>query len=115
VDETADGNPGHGRERLTVSHSVVVEMVRMAALEVPGVLRVSRGGPLKWLGGSAVRARVRDGSVFVRVWVIARPGCSLGPLLEQVRQAVAATIERMLGLDLGEVTVVVDGVGGSGS
>ena len=115
MDETADGNPGRGRERLTVSHSVIVEMVRMAALEVPGVLRVSRGGPLKWLGGSPVRARVREGSVSVRVWVIARPGHSLGPLVGQVRLAVAATIERMLGLALGDVTVVVDGVGGWGS
>jgi Protein of unknown function (DUF322). len=33
----------------------------------------------------------------------------------QVRQAVAATIERMLGLELGEVSIVVDGVGGWGS
>jgi hypothetical protein len=29
-----------------------------------------------------------------------------------VRTAVAATVERLLGLDLGAVTVIVDGVGG---
>jgi uncharacterized alkaline shock family protein YloU len=33
----------------------------------------------------------------------------------QVRQAVGATIERLLDLELGDVTVVVDGVGGWGS
>jgi uncharacterized alkaline shock family protein YloU len=100
---------------LTVSHGVIVEMVRVAALEVPGVLRVSRGGPLAWLGGSPVRAKARDGRVSVRVWVIARPGHALAPLVAQVRQVVGATIERLLDLELGDVTVVVDGVGGWGS
>ena len=99
---------------LTVSHSVIVEMVRVAALEVPGVLKVGRGGPLAWLAGSPVRARLVGGRVSVRVWVVARPGHALGPLTAQVRQAVGATIERLLDLEPGEVTVVVDGVGGPG-
>ena len=99
---------------LSVSHSVIVEMVRVAALEVPGVLKVGRGGPLAWLGGSPVRARVGGGRVSVRVWIVARPGHALRPLAAQVRQAVGATVERLLGLDLGEVTVVIDGVGGWG-
>jgi uncharacterized alkaline shock family protein YloU len=107
--------PSAGPGPLTVSHSVIVEMVRVAALEVPGVLKVSRGGPLAWFGGSPVRARVGDGRVSVRVWIVARPGHALRPLAAQVRQAVGATVERLLGLDLGEVTVVVDGVGGWGS
>jgi uncharacterized alkaline shock family protein YloU len=100
---------------LTVSHSVIVEMVRVAALEVPGVLKVSRGGPLRWLAGSPVRARFVKGRVSVRVWILARPGHPLAPLASQVRQAVGATIVRLLGLELGEVIVVVDGVGGWGS
>ena len=100
---------------LTVSHSVIVEMVRVAALEVPGVLRVSRSGPLARLAGAPVRARIGEGRVSVRVWIVARPGHPLGPLAAQVRQAVGATVVRLLGLDLGEVTVVVDGVGGWGS
>ena len=110
--QTADPTPRPQPGPLTVSHSVIVEMVRLAAIEVPGVFRVSRGGPLKWLGGSPVKVRVGDGKVAVRVWIVARPGHPLGPLAAQVRQAVGATVERLLGLDLGEVTVVVDGVGG---
>ena len=115
--ETADAGiarteTARAREPLTVSHGVVVEMVRVAALEVPGVLKVSRGGPLAWLAGAPVRARVSEGKVYVRVWIVARPGHSLRPLVGQVRQGVTATVERLLGLALGEVTVVVDGVGG---
>jgi uncharacterized alkaline shock family protein YloU len=99
---------------LTVSHTVVVEMIRLAALEIPGVLNVARGGPLHSLAGSPVRAHVRDGRVSVRVWLVARPGQALRPLAAQVRQAIAATVQRLLGLELGEVTVVIDGVGSRG-
>lgn len=99
---------------LTVGPGVIRDTVRLAALEVPGVLRVGRGGP-RWrdaLGGSPIRVRVRDGSVYVTVWLVARPRQPLGPLTAQVRDAVGAAVVRLLGLELGGVTVLVDGVGG---
>jgi uncharacterized alkaline shock family protein YloU len=99
---------------LTVGRGVIAELVRLAALEVPGVARVGRGGPAwrRLLGGSAVSVRIRDERVLVRLWIVARPGQSLGALTGQVRGTVAATVERLLGLELGTVTVLVDGVGG---
>ena len=98
---------------LSVGPGVIRETVRLAALEVPGVVRVGRGGP-GWRGaiaGSPVRIRVRDGSVHVTLWVVARPRQQLVPLSEQVRAAVGAAVVRLLGLELGGVTVLVDGVG----
>jgi hypothetical protein len=92
---------------------VIAETVRLAALEVPGVLRVGRGGP-GWrdlLGGSPVRTRIRGGLVHVTVWVVARPRHELVPLAGEVRDAVGSAIVRLLGLELGGVTVFVDGVG----
>ena len=99
---------------LTVGRGVIAELVRLAAFEVPGVARVGRGGPLwrRILGGPAVSVQVRNDRVLIRLWVVARPGQSLRPLVAQVRTAVAATVERLLGLDLGAVTVLIDGVGG---
>jgi uncharacterized alkaline shock family protein YloU len=99
---------------LTVGKGVISELVRTAAFEVPGVVRVGHGGPAwrAWLVGRAVKVRVVDDRVVVRLRIVARPGQALGPLAGQVRTAVAATIERLLGLDLGAVTVIVDGVGG---
>jgi uncharacterized alkaline shock family protein YloU len=102
-----------GPSDLTVGTGVIAEMVRLAALEVPGVVRVGRAGP-PWrslLGGPAVSARIDDARVFVRLWIVARPGHALGPLTAQVRAAVGAAVERLLGLELGGVTVLVDGVG----
>ncbi len=98
---------------LTVGPGVIRETVRLAALEVPGVLAVGRGGPRwrGWIGGAPVRIRVRDGRVHVTLWIVARPRQRLVPLTSQVRAAVGAAVERLLGMELGGVTVLVDGVG----
>ncbi len=100
--------------QLTVGRAVIVELVRLAAFEVPGVARVGRGGPgwRRILGGPAVSVQLRNDRVLVRTWIVARPGQALGPLAMEVRAAVGATVERLLGLELGAVTVLVDGVGG---
>ena len=99
---------------LTVGHGVIVELVRLAALEVPGVAKVGRGGPVwrRLLGGPAVSVRLRDDRVLVRLWIVARPRQSLTLMTAHIRATVAATVERVLGLELGAVTVLVDGVGG---
>ena len=98
---------------LTVGGGVIKEMVRLAALEVPGVQRIGRAGPLwrRALLGRSVITRVRDGRVTVRLSLVARPGHPIEGLTEQVRFAICATVERLLGLELEAVTVVVDGVG----
>jgi uncharacterized alkaline shock family protein YloU len=99
---------------LSVGPGVIRETVRLAALEVPGVLRVGRGGP-RWrdvLGGSPIRVRIREGRVDVTVRLVARPRQPLVTLTSQVREAVGAAVERLLGMELGAVTVLVDGVGG---
>jgi len=100
--------------QLAVSRGVIEEMVRLAAFEVPGVARVGHGGPawLRWFRGSAIQAGLDDGRVRVRLTIVARPGQPLAPLTAQVRAAVAGAVERLLGLELAEVSVLVDAVGG---
>ena len=98
---------------LSVGPGVIRETVRLAALEIPGVIKVGRGGP-RWrdaVGGSPIRIRVRDGRVHVSIWLVARPRQPLVPLTAQVRAAVGGAVVRLLGLELGGVTVLVDGVG----
>ncbi|HSW42831.1 MAG TPA: Asp23/Gls24 family envelope stress response protein [Patescibacteria group bacterium] len=99
--------------RLVVSKTVIRDLVRLAAFEVPGVLRVAWAGS-PWhrlVAGRAVAVRVRNGVVDARVVIVARPGQPLSPLAYDVRSAVAAAIERLLGLAVGDVTVRIDGVG----
>ena len=99
---------------LAVSRSVIRDLIRLAAIEVPGVLRVGWARPLwrRIFAGRPISVRVRGGVVDARVVVIARPGQALGPLTADVGSAVAAAVERLLGLQLGQVTVRVDGIGG---
>ena len=98
---------------LAVSHPVVRDVIRRAALEVPGVIRVGRGGPAwrRTLSGRAVAIRLHDGVVDARVVVVARAAQPLPDLAAEVRTAGATAIGRLLGLELGAVSVVVDGVG----
>jgi uncharacterized alkaline shock family protein YloU len=58
-----------------------------------------------------VAVRERTDGLHVLVAVVARPGHDLRVVARDVREAVAATVERLLGLELAEVTVVIDGVG----
>ena len=98
---------------LTVARAVVDELIRLATMEVPGVVRVDRPGPVvlaALLGRSVVR-RIDGRRVDVRLTIVARPGHPLVPLTRQVRAAVAAAIERLVGLEAGDIVVVVDGVG----
>ncbi len=99
--------------QLQVGRGVVLEMVRLATEEVPGVLLLGRGGPRwrSWLGGAPIQVRMGEGRIDVRVTLVARPGQDLVALAAQVRTAVAGTIERLLGLEAGSITVVLDGVG----
>ena len=99
--------------QLTVGRVVVEQVIRFAAMEVPGVVRVDRAGP-RWrrlVAGPAIRVRVHDRRVNVRLSVVARPGHPLDAVCRGVRLAVAAAIERLVGLEVGEIVVLVDGVG----
>ena len=93
------------RPTLRVGLAVIEDTVRLAALEVPGVCRVGRGGPAwaRWIAGPAVRIERGSDSVAVSVTLVA--------LTRAVRAAVAASVERTLDLEAGPVTVIVDGVG----
>lgn len=99
---------------LSVGRGVIVEVARLAALEVPDVLKVSRRGP-PWraaLAGPPIMVRVRPDGVVVRLRIIARPGADLAATGLRVREAVGRAVERLLGLHVNEVSVLVDGIGG---
>ena len=111
--EQASGPKQASGPELKVAHGVIIETARLAALEVPEVLRIGRGGPAwrRFLSGPPIRVHVEDRVVDVRLWLIARPGADLVATSERVRATVGAAMQRLLGLHLGTVTVFVDGVG----
>ena len=113
VDAHPIGPPSEPLE-LTVGRGVIVEVARLAALEVPEVLRVARRGP-PWraaLAGPPVMVRVRKEGIELELRVIARPGADLVAMGRHVRNAVGLAVEKLLGQTVRSVTVLVDGVGG---
>jgi uncharacterized alkaline shock family protein YloU len=114
VDTEPAGPPALAPVELTVGRAVIAEVVRQTALEIPEVLKVARRGP-PWraaLAGPAVTVRVRPEGVELELRIIARPGADLVAAGRNVRNAVGLAVERLLGLQVRSVTVLVDGVGG---
>lgn len=113
VDTEPLGPPASQPVELLVGRGVIVEVVRLAALEIPEVLRVARRGP-PWraaLAGPPIAVRVRKEGVELELRIIARPGADLASAGRRVRDAVGLAVERLLGLDVRSVTVLIDGVG----
>jgi uncharacterized alkaline shock family protein YloU len=114
VDTEPDGPASPAPIELTVGRGVIVDVAREAALEIPEVLRVARRGP-PWraaLAGPPIMVRVRPEGVELELRIIARPGSDLVAAGRSVRNAVGLAVERLLGLQVRSVTVLVDGVGG---
>jgi uncharacterized alkaline shock family protein YloU len=99
---------------LRVPQAVVVDVAATAARGVPGVTRLGRGGRglAGLVGRSPVEVRLEAGEAWLRVRVVAGSSVRFDTLAEAVRHAVAAAVERQLGLGVREVTVVVAGLGG---
>ena len=114
VDVEPEGPPSPTPVELSVGRGVIVDVVRQAALEIPEVLAVARRGP-RWraaLAGPAIAVRVRPEGVEIELRIIARPAADLVAAGRNVRNAVGLAVQRLLGLDVRSVTVLVDGVGG---
>lgn len=113
TDVASDDEAVEVTPKLSVGRGVIVEVARLAALEVPDVLRVARRGP-RWraaLAGPPIEVRVRGDAVDVRLRIIARPGADLAATGRRVRESVGRAVERLLGLQVNDVSVLIDGVG----
>jgi uncharacterized alkaline shock family protein YloU len=113
VDVEPDGPASARPVELSVGRGVIVEVARLAALEIPEVLKVSRRGP-GWraaLAGPPIMVRVRKEGVELELRIIARPGVDLASTGRRVRNAVGLAVQRLLGLEVRSVTVLIDGVG----
>ncbi len=115
ADPAGRGAGPAARAGIDVSQSVVVATARLAAREVKGVLRLGRGGsPIRRLLRPSRAVEISPGShgLALRLVVVARAGQPLGEVGRAVALAVRGAVERVLGLEVETVTVVVDGVAG---
>lgn len=103
---------------IRINHSVVASIVRLAALEVSGVVAV--GGRFvdgiaeifsKKGGESGVRVEEDEvGDYRIETRVILRFGVELAAVATEIQQRIAEQVEKMTSKNVARVNVIIDGV-----
>ena len=104
---------------IRINHSVVANIVRLAALEGSGVVAV--GGSFvdgiaeifSKKGGDERGVRVDEdevGDYMIEVRVILRFGVELAAVAGQIQQRIAEQVEKMTSKSVARVNVIIDGV-----
>lgn len=110
MSEVQSARPVEQLGRVIVSQSVLVSVVEMTALMVPGVVRLVSHGRFSPRAGAGVRAvtvTVEGNVVRADLGIVAAAGTDVAITGAAVRQRVAAAIERLLGMEVKVVNVVV--------
>lgn len=104
---------------IRINHSVVANIVRLAALEVSGVVTVG-GGFVDGIaeifakkGGDERGVRVTEdevGDYQIEIRVILRFGVELASIAGQIQQRIAEQVEKMTSKNVARVNVIIDGV-----
>jgi len=103
---------------IRINHSVVANIVRLAALEVAGVAAVGGGfvdGIAEIFSKKSDERGVRVdedevGDYKMEIRVILRFGVELAAVATQIQQRVAEQVEKMTSKSVARVNVIIDGV-----
>lgn len=95
-----------------IAPGVLATIVRLTALGVEGVSRLSPGGMGKFLTRETpgVKLQVEDNEVTVDLYIVARRDKNLLQVGTQVQQQVAEAIHLMVGMDARAVNVYIQDV-----
>lgn len=95
-----------------IAPGVLATIVRLTALSVEGVARLSAGGMGKFLGRETpgVKVHVEDNQVTVDLYIVAQRDANLLQVGTRVQQRVSEAIRHMVGMDVREVNVYIQDV-----
>jgi len=95
-----------------IAPGVLATIVRLTALGVDGVSRLSSGGVGKFLSRETpgVKVQVEDNAVTVDLYIVVKRDTNLLQVGTQVQQQVAEAIRHMVGMDAREVNVYIQDV-----
>jgi uncharacterized alkaline shock family protein YloU len=103
-------------DKITIAPGVLLTLVRLAALHVPGVVRMGNtpGGVNRWLRRTpaerGVQILVEDQTVMVDVYIIADADANLREVSYNVQKQVARDIQENVGMIVGAVNVHIEDV-----
>jgi len=98
--------------RITVDTDVLRTIARMTALAVPGVVRMTPPLGLQRILGmeDGVEVTVRDGMVWVELYVVVEAGRNLLALGRQIQAEVTRAISDIVGMPVEAVNVHIEDV-----
>ena len=97
---------------VTVEPEVLETIVRFAAINVPGVVRLAEKDVDRLLGipGKSAIVEVRGGKVWADLHVIAGPDMSLLRLGRAIQYEVSRAVQNMIGMPIDAVNVHIEDV-----
>lgn len=116
-------DPVSNRERSTdlgvvrISNEAIATIASMAAMEIKGVYKMGGGigktlyeALVRRTSSKGVKIQMKESEVNLTVYVIVEYGVDIPRIADEVQENVKRAVEKMSGLVLSEVNVVVEGV-----
>lgn len=100
-----------------INNDAITTIASVAAMEIKGIYRMG-GGLTKTIyeilfkksGHRGVKIEMKDSEVKLTVFIIVEYGVDIPKIADEVQEMVKRSVEKMTGLVLSEVDVVVEGV-----
>jgi uncharacterized alkaline shock family protein YloU len=113
-----EATPAPGK--IFVAPGVLITVARLAALAVPGVMRMSPvpGGVNNFLrlgSSQGVRIETVGDTVSAELYLVVRPDVSARAVARAVQADVARAINDIIGLEVGRITVHVEDIQNPGA
>lgn len=108
--------PRHPNDTVTIAPSVLLTIVRLATLDVAGVVRMgSTPGGVDRLfrrvpAADGVQITIEEGTVTGHLYVVADAAANLREMSVQIQKSVERSIREILGMKVGSVNVHIEDV-----
>ncbi len=101
--------------KTTIAIDVLLTIARLAALGVPGVVRMAQLPPrvdrlFKHSAADGVMIEVQDQAVFADLYLIVKGSVNIREVCQNVQREVARSISDMVGMQVGRVNIHVEDV-----
>lgn len=100
-----------------INNDAIATIASIAAMEVGGVYKMGGGigktlyeALLKKSGSGGIRVQMKDSEAKLTVSIIVEYGVDIPRIADEVQENVKLAVEKMAGLVLSEVDIVVEGV-----
>ncbi len=101
---------------VTVSHDVLLAIIRLTALATPGVARLSADYPnsfRRMFSGKAaegIRVEIEDAAVSLELHIVAEPDAKMLALGQTLQREISRAIHNVLGMPVKQIDVHIEDV-----